>query len=60
MVADNAGFAERKSLMTDANGLKNVNVIIPLNRYNFFEELEDQMLPFMQLQFDITLEDDNE
>ena len=41
VVADNAGFAARKSLMTDAADLKNVNVIIPLNRYNFFEELEN-------------------
>ena len=60
VLADNAGFAARKSLMTDANVLKNVNVVIPLNRYNFFEELEDQMLPPMQLQFNINLQSDAE
>ena len=35
----NTGFQSRKLLMTDANVLKDVNVIIPLNRYSFFEEL---------------------
>ena len=60
VVADNAGFAARKSLMTDANVLKNVNVVIPLNRYSFFEELEDRMLPPMQLQFNINLQNDAE
>ena len=42
--ASNTGFQVRKSLMTDANVLKNVNVIIPLNRYSFFEELEGRIL----------------
>ena len=60
MVADNTGFALRKGLMTDANVLKNVNVIIPLNRYSFFEELNHQMLVPIQLQFNITLQDDDE
>ena len=60
VVADNAGFAARKILMTDANVLKNVNVIIPLNRYSFFEELEDKMLSPMQLQFNINLQNDAE
>ena len=60
VVADNAGFAARKSLMTDANVLKNVNVVIPLNCYSFFEELEDRMLPPMQLQFNINLQNDAE
>ena len=60
VVNDNAGFAARKSLMTDANVLKNVNVVIPLNRYSFFEELEDRMLPPMQLQFNINLRNDAE
>ena len=56
----NAGFQARKLLMTDANVLKNVNVIIPLNRYSFFEELHERMLVPMQLQFNIELQNDNE
>ena len=59
----NGGFEKRRGL-TQANnndgtgGAKNVNVIIPLNRFSFFEELEDKMLVPMQLQFEITLQDD--
>ena len=37
-----------------------VNVIIPLNRYGFFEILEDKMLVPMQLQFEINLQNDRE
>jgi len=47
----------RKKLLTQATaddtlntGGKDVNVIISLNRYSFFEELEDKMLVPMQLQ----------
>ena len=57
---DNTGFDARKSLMTDANVLKNVNTIIPLNRYSFFEELQGRMLVPMQLQFNIELQNDDE
>ena len=32
--ANNSGFGSRRALTT---GLKNVNVVIPLNRYGFFE-----------------------
>ena len=39
---------------------KDVNVIIPLNRCSFFEELEDKMLVSMQLQFNIELNNDDE
>ena len=46
--------------MTDANVLKDVNVIIPLNRYSFFEELHERMLVPMQLEFNIELQNDNE
>ena len=46
----NAGF-EALRLLTVAN--KNVNLIIPLNRYGFFEELEDKILVPMELQFEI-------
>ena len=56
----NTGFQARKLLMTDANVLKDVNVIIPLNRYSFFEELYERMLVPMQLQFNIELQNDDE
>ena len=60
VLADNTGFAARKSLMSDANVLKNVNVIIPLNRYSFFEELEGRMLVPMQRQLILQLQNDDE
>ena len=56
----NAGFQARKLLMTSADGLLNVNTIIPLNRYSFFEELEGRILVPMQLEFNITLQNDDE
>ena len=46
----NTGFESRHQL-TITN--QDVNVIIPLNRYSFFEELEDKILVPMQLQFNI-------
>lgn len=33
---------------------------MPLNRYSFFEELEDKLLVPMRLQFEISLNDDDE
>ena len=53
----NSGFEARRLLTTGNN---DVNVIIPLNRYSFFEELEDKMLVPMQLQFNIHLTNDDE
>lgn len=53
----NTGFEARRLLTTGNN---DVNVIIPLNRYSFFEELEDKMLVPMQLQFNIELQNDDE
>ena len=53
----NAGFETRR-LLTTANN--DVNVIIPLNRYSFFEELEDKMLVPVQLQFNLELQNDDE
>ena len=53
----NTGLEARHQL-TITN--QDVNVIIPLNRYSFFEELEDRMLVPMQLQFTITLNNDDE
>ena len=56
----NSGYQARKLLMTDANVLKDVNVIIPLNRYGFFEELNERILIPMQLELNIELQNDNE
>ena len=63
----NTGFEVRR-LQTQANndnvngggGANDVNTIIPLNRYSYFEELEDKMLVPMQLQFNIELNSDDE
>ena len=52
----NLGFEARR-LVTQGG---NVNVIIPLNRWSFFEELNDKMLVPMQLQFNIELNSDVE
>lgn len=37
-----------------------VETIIPLNRYGFFEELSDKILPPMQLEIKVTLQSDAE
>ena len=59
----NTGFEARR-VQTRQNRAgdapQDVNVIIPLNRYSFFEELESRMLPGMQLQFNIELQNDDE
>ena len=54
--AENLGFEARR-LITQAG---NANAIIPLNRWSFFEELNDKMLVPMQLQFNIELNSDAE
>ena len=51
------GFESRHQL-TITN--QDVNVIIPLNRYSFFEELEDKILVPMQLQFNLHINNDDE
>ena len=62
----NSGFEARRLLTKAAAdgqlavGGKDVNVIIPLNRWSFFEELNDKMLVPMQLQFNIELNSDDE
>jgi len=61
----NLGFEERRVLtqarQNDGNGgAKSINETIPLNRYSFFEELEDKMLPPMQLTLELELNDDKE
>ena len=51
----NKGFAARKLLLgTSAE----VNCEIPLNRYSFFEELQDKLLPNMKI--DLNIEFDND
>ena len=37
-----------------------VQTVIPLNRYSFFEGLSDKLLPPMQLNFEIQLQNDQE
>ena len=60
------GFEERKLLTKAAEddalnaGGKDVNVIIPLNRCSFFEELEDKMLVPVKLQFNVELNNNGE
>ena len=52
----NKGFAVRKQLL-GASAV--VNYEIPLNRYSFFEELQDKLLPNMKIDLDIEFDDDN-
>ena len=61
----NLGFEARRILTQAAandgsGGAKSINEIIKLNRYSFFEELEDKMIPPMQLTLELTLNDDSE
>ena len=53
----NIGFEARRLLTVGNN---QVNVLIPLNRYSLFEELEDRMLPPMQNEINIQLTNDDE
>ena len=51
----NKGFAARKALL----GLSaEVNCEIPLNRYSFFEELQDKLLPNMKIDLNIEFDED--
>ena len=51
----NKGFAARKTLL----GLStDVNCEIPLNRYSFFEELQDRLLPNLKIELEIERETD--
>ena len=62
--ATNMGIKAREVLTKRTNAAGNpaavVETIIPLNRYAFFENLEDKMLPPMQLEFEITFQSDAE
>ena len=51
----NKGFAARKTLL---GASAEVNCEIPLNRYSFFEELQDKLLPNMKIDLNIEFEDD--
>jgi len=53
----NAGAKQRGGL---SHGGLTVETIIPLNRYSFFEELSDRLLPPIHLEIEITLQSDNE
>ncbi|KAL9956111.1 hypothetical protein ACROYT_G037540 [Oculina patagonica] len=55
--ATNLGIRQRGLL---AHAGATVNTIIPLNRYPFFEELSDKLLPPMQLELEIQLQSDAE
>ena len=52
----NKGFAIRKVLLGDS---ATVRCEIPLNRYSFFESLEDKLLPNTKIELNIELESDN-
>ena len=52
----NKGFALRKALLGDS---ATVRCEIPLNRYSFFETLEDKLLPNTKIELNIELETDN-
>ena len=51
----NKGFAARKVLL---GASAEVNCEIPLNRYSFFEELQDKLLPNMRIDLDIEIDSD--
>ena len=55
--ATNLGMRSRALL---SHGGQMVQTTIPLNRYSFFERLSDRLLPPMQLEFLITLQNDRE
>ena len=52
----NKGFALRKAILGDS---ATVRCEIPLNRYSFFESLEDKLLPNTKIELNIEIETDN-
>ena len=52
----NKGFALRKALLGDSS---TVRCEIPLNRYSFFEALEDKLLPNTKIELNFEIESDN-
>ena len=65
---DNIGIKSRAALtkrVSEAgtaagNAARIVETVIPLNRYSFFEDLQDKILPPMQMEFNVTFQDDAE
>ena len=55
--ATNLGMRARALL---SHGGEIVQTIIPLNRYSFFESLSERLLPPMQLEFEIVLQNNEE
>ena len=51
----NKGFAARKVLLGASD---KVNCEIPLNRYSFFEELQDRLLPNVRIEIQIEMDND--
>ena len=51
----NKGFAARKVLL---GASAKVNCEIPLNRYSFFEELQDRLLPNVRIEIQIEMDND--
>ena len=51
----NKGFAARKLLL---GASAEVNCEIPLNRYSFFEKLQDKLLPNVRIELQIEMEND--
>ena len=51
----NSGFGIRRMLLENSN---TVNAEIPLNRYGFFEGLEDQLLPKSKISISVDFESD--
>ncbi|KAL9974073.1 hypothetical protein ACROYT_G011072 [Oculina patagonica] len=56
MATYNEGFAKRKALLTQA--VEN-NIILPLNRYGFFNSFETEIAPNGKVTIDVSLETDN-
>ena len=52
----NQGFAARKALLGTSS---TVNCEIPLNRYSFFESLENKILPNTKIEITFEIENDN-
>ena len=52
----NEGFAKRKALLGTSS---TVRCEIPLNRYSFFEALEDKLLPNTKIEINFEIEKDN-
>ena len=52
----NAGFAKRKAQILNGGV---VSDYLPLNRYGFFDSLEDKILPFKEVDITLELEEDS-